>query len=37
LSILWGWGIDGVSPDRFDLMGGAICLLGIWMIMYAPR
>jgi len=37
LSILWGWAIDGIRPDRFDLLGGAICLIGIFTIMYAPR
>lgn len=37
LSILWGWRIDGVKPDKFDLLGGWIALLGVLVIMYAPR
>jgi small multidrug resistance family-3 protein len=37
LSILWGWGIDRVIPDKYDLLGGWIVLLGVWVIMYAPR
>ena len=37
LSILWGWGVDRVQPDRFDLIGAAICLTGVAVIMYAPR
>jgi len=37
LSILWGWKIDNVAPDRFDLIGGLICLLGVGVIMYWPR
>ncbi|MFL0196596.1 YnfA family protein [Clostridium sp. WILCCON 0269] len=37
LSILWGWKIDNVIPDKFDLIGGAIALVGIIIIMYAPR
>ena len=37
LSILWGWKIDGITPDRFDLIGGAVALLGVAIIMYAPR
>jgi small multidrug resistance family-3 protein len=37
LSILWGWKIDGMSPDRFDLIGGVIALIGVTVIMYWPR
>ena len=37
LSILWGWKIDHITPDRFYLIGGLICLLGVGMIMYWPR
>ena len=37
LSILWGWKIDHVRPDRFDLIGGAIALAGVLVIMYWPR
>lgn len=37
LSILWGWGIDGIKPDRFDLIGGFIALFGVAVIMYWPR
>lgn len=37
LSLLWGWRIDGVRPDRYDLLGGAIALVGVAVIVYAPR
>ncbi len=37
LSILWGWGIDRIAPDKYDLLGGWIALLGVLVIMYAPR
>lgn len=37
LSLLWGWKIDNVLPDRFDVIGGAIALLGVLIIMYWPR
>ncbi len=37
LSILWGWRIDGIAPDRFDVLGGVICLVGVAVIMYWPR
>ncbi|GAE01339.1 YnfA family protein [Clostridium botulinum B str. Osaka05] len=37
LSIIWGWKIDDVIPDKFDLIGGAIALIGVLIIMYYPR
>ncbi|AJA47370.1 hypothetical protein CPAST_c12700 [Clostridium pasteurianum DSM 525 = ATCC 6013] len=37
LSILWGWKIDKVVPDKFDLIGGFIALIGVLIIMYYPR
>jgi small multidrug resistance family-3 protein len=37
LSILWGWKIDNVLPDKFDLIGGGIALIGVLVIMYYPR
>jgi drug/metabolite transporter superfamily protein YnfA len=37
LSLAWGWILDGHRPDRFDLLGGLLCLLGVGVIMYAPR
>jgi small multidrug resistance family-3 protein len=37
LSILWGWKIDKIAPDRFDLIGGLIALIGVSVIMYWPR
>ena len=37
ISILWGWSVDGMKPDRFDLIGGLICLVGVAVIMYTPR
>lgn len=37
LSILWGWKVDNIIPDKFDLIGGFIALVGVIIIMYAPR
>jgi small multidrug resistance family-3 protein len=37
LSLLWGWQVDRVAPDRFDLMGACVALLGVAIIMYWPR
>lgn len=37
LSLLWGWVFEGSVPDRWDLIGGLICVVGALVIMYAPR
>ncbi len=37
LSIVWGWSVDDIAPDRFDLIDGLICLFGVTVIMYWPR
>lgn len=37
LSVLWGWKIDGISPDKFDIIGACIALIGVAVIMYWPR
>lgn len=37
LSILWGWTVDQVAPDKYDWLGAWIALLGVLVIMYAPR
>jgi small multidrug resistance family-3 protein len=36
-SLAWGVVVDGFRPDRFDLLGAGLCLLGVAVIMYAPR
>ena len=37
MALLWGWQIDKVTPDRYDLIGAAIALIGVSVIMYWPR
>jgi small multidrug resistance family-3 protein len=34
-SLLWGVAFDGFRPDRSDVLGAAICLMGVAVIMYA--
>lgn len=36
-SLAWGMAADGFRPDRWDLAGAAVCLIGVGLIMYAPR
>jgi len=37
LSLLWGWQVDKIAPDRIDLLGGSMTLVGVFVIMYWPR
>ncbi|MBF5031795.1 YnfA family protein [Micromonospora sp. ANENR4] len=36
-SLAWGMVVDKFRPDRYDLVGAAICLVGVAVIIYAPR
>ncbi|MGW4683039.1 YnfA family protein [Micromonospora taraxaci] len=36
-SLGWAMVVDGFRPDRWDVAGAALCLLGVAVIMYAPR
>ena len=36
-SLVWGMLVDRFRPDRFDVIGAALCLAGVVVIMYAPR
>lgn len=36
-SLLWGVVFDGFRPDRWDILGSAVCLAGVAVIMYGPR
>ena len=36
-SLAWGVVMDGFKPDRWDIAGALICLVGVAVIMYAPR
>ena len=36
-SLAWGVVVDGFRPDRWDLVGAGLCLVGVAVIMVAPR
>ncbi|MFN4163577.1 MAG: YnfA family protein [Ferrovibrio sp.] len=36
-SLMWLWAVEGMRPDRWDIAGSAICLLGAAVIIYGPR
>jgi small multidrug resistance family-3 protein len=35
LALLWGMVVDGFRPDRYDLLGALICVIGM-VVMVAP-
>lgn len=37
MALLWGWQVDGTPPDKYDMAGAAICLVGMCVIMFSPR
>ncbi|WNO55182.1 YnfA family protein [Stakelama saccharophila] len=36
-ALLWLWGAEGVRPDRWDIGGVALCLVGAGFILFAPH
>jgi small multidrug resistance family-3 protein len=36
-SLAWGVVVDGFRPDRWDLAGAGLCLVGVALIMYVRR
>ena len=36
-SLMWLWLIEGARPDRWDLIGAAVCLAGAALILFGPR
>lgn len=36
-SLVWGVVVDRFQPDRWDLIGAGVALVGVSIIMYAPR
>jgi small multidrug resistance family-3 protein len=36
-SLVWLWAVEGVRPDRWDLIGVSLCLLGAFIIIAGPR
>jgi len=36
-SLIWLWLAEGKIPDRWDMFGAAICLIGAGIILFGPR
>jgi len=37
MALLWGWMVDKIRPDLYDIIGAGIILAGAIVIFYAPR
>lgn len=37
MALVWGYFVDGFKPDRYDIIGAAIALIGVCIIIYMPR
>ena len=36
-SLVWLWAVEGQRPDRWDLAGSAVCLVGAAMVLFGPH
>lgn len=36
-SLIWLWIVEDTQPDRWDLLGAAVCLVGAGIILFGPR
>ena len=36
-ALFWIWAIEGTKPDRWDVLGAGICLVGAAVILFGPR
>ena len=37
MAVLWLWVVDGIRPTTWDMIGSSVALLGMAIIMFAPR
>ncbi|WP_339616024.1 YnfA family protein [uncultured Gilvimarinus sp.] len=37
VAIMWLWWVDGVKPTLWDILGVSVALVGMAIIMFAPR
>lgn len=36
-SLVWLWAMEDVRPDRWDIAGATLCLIGAAVILFGPR
>ena len=37
IALVWLWAIEGVRPDRWDVLGVAVAIVGMAIIFFVPR
>jgi len=37
MSLIWAYKMDNYSPDKYDIIGASIALIGVCIIYYTPR
>ena len=37
MSVLWAYKFDNFTPDRFDIIGVCVIMVGVFLIYYIPR
>ena len=37
LALVWAWKVDNFKPNKYDILGAAIALIGACIIIYMPR
>ena len=37
MALIWAWKVDGFKPDRYDIIGAVVALIGVSIIYYTPR
>ncbi|TWJ03278.1 small multidrug resistance family-3 protein [Mucilaginibacter frigoritolerans] len=37
MALLWAWKVDGFKPDKYDIIGALVALMGVCIIIYMPR
>ena len=37
MALLWAWKVDGFKPDKYDIIGACVALIGAGIIIYTPR
>lgn len=37
MALCWGWKIEGIPPDPYDILGASLALIGACIILFWPR